>query len=84
MELSVPTTSAAGENITLVQWAFESVANTAITIPAAAVPEIDPASGASAAALVLGGLSLLEQQLGFAAGAAGLRAWRKRRQALAV
>jgi len=85
MELSVPTTSAAGENIKLVQWAVETEANTAITIPGGApVPEIDPASGASAAALALGGLALLEQQLGFAAGAAGLRAWRKRRQALAA
>ena len=85
MEMSVPTTSAAGQNMTLVQWAWESVANTAITIPGgAAVPEIDPASGASAAALALGGLALLEQQLGFAAGAVGLRAWRKRRQALAA
>jgi hypothetical protein len=84
MEMSVPTTSAAGQNLTLVQWAVESDSNTAITIPAAAVPEIDPASGASAAALVLGGLSLFEQQLGFAAGAVGLRAWRKRRQALAA
>jgi hypothetical protein len=64
--------------------ARESDANTAITIPAAAVPEINPASGASAAALALGGLALLEQQLGFAAGAVGLRAWRKRRQALAA
>ena len=85
MEMSVPTTSAAGQNMTLVQWAWESVADTAITIPGgAAVPEIDPASGASAAALALGGLALLEQQLGFAAGAVGLRAWRKRRQALAA
>ena len=85
MEMSVPTTSAAGQNMTLVQWAWESDANTAITIPGgAAVPEIDPASGASAAALALGGLALLEQQLGFAAGAVGLRAWRKRRQALAA
>ncbi len=87
MQINVPTTSAAGQNATLVQWAWESAANTSITIPAispAAVPEIDPASGASAAALVLGGLSLLEQQLGFAAGAAGLRAWRKRRLALAA
>ena len=85
MEMSVPTTSAAGQNMTLVQWAWESDANTAIMIPGgAAVPEIDPASGASAAALALGGLALLEQQLGFAAGAVGLRAWRKRRQALAA
>ena len=84
MEMIVPTTSAAGQNLTLVQWAVESDANTAITIPAAAVPEINPASGASAAALALGGLALLEQQLGFAAGAVGLRAWRKRRQALAA
>lgn len=85
MEMSVPATSAAGQNLTLVQWAVESDANTAITIPGgAAVPEIDPASGASAAALALGGLALLEQQLGFAAGAVGLRAWRKRRQALAA
>lgn len=75
MEMSVPTTSAAGQNMTLVQWAWESDANTAITIPGgAAVPEIDPASGASAAALALGGLALLEQRLGFAAGAVGLRA----------
>jgi len=81
MEMSVPTTSAAGQNLTLVQWAFESDSNTAITIPAA-VPEIDPASAGSAAALLLGGLALVEQQLGFAAGATGLRAWRKRRQAL--
>ena len=85
MEMSVPTTSAAGQNLTLVQWAVESDSNTAITIPGgAAVPEIDPAFGASAAALALGGLALLEQQLGFAAGAVGLRAWRKRRQALAA
>ena len=85
MEMTVPTTSAAGQNMTLVQWAWESDANTAIMIPGgAAVPEIDPASGASAAALALGGLALLEQQLGFAAGAVGLRAWRKRRQALAA
>jgi hypothetical protein len=85
MEMSVPTTAAAGQNFTLVQWAWESDANTSITIPGgAAVPEIDPASGASAAALALGGLALLEQQLGFAAGAVGLRAWRKRRQALAA
>ena len=82
MEMTVPTTSAAGQNMTLVQWATESVANTAITIPA--VPEIDPASAGSAAALLLGGLALVEQQLGFAAGATGLRAWRKRRQALAA
>ncbi|MEI8368467.1 MAG: hypothetical protein WCJ31_08525 [Planctomycetia bacterium] len=80
----MPTTSAQGQDLALVQWAWESDANTAITIPAAAVPEIDPASGASAAALALGGLALLEQQLGFAAGAVGLRAWRKRRQALAA
>ena len=85
MEMSVPTTSAAGQNMTLVQWAWESDANTAITIPGgAAVPEIDPASAGSAAALLLGGLALVEQQLGFAAGATGLRAWRKRRQALAA
>ena len=85
MEMSVPTTSAAGQNMTLVQWAWESVADTAITIPGgAAVPEIDPASAGSAAALLLGGLALVEQQLGFAAGATGLRAWRKRRQALAA
>jgi hypothetical protein len=85
MEMTVPTTSAAGQNITLVQWATESVANTAITIPGGApVPEIDPASAGSAAALLLGGLALVEQQLGFAAGATGLRAWRKRRQALAA
>lgn len=85
MEMIVPTTSAAGQNLALVQWAWESDANTAITIPGgAAVPEIDPASGASAAALALGGLALLEQQLGFAAGAVGLRAWRKRHQALAA
>ena len=83
MEMSVPTTAAAGQNLTLVQWAVESDPFTAITIPAA-VPEIDPAFGASAAALALGGLALLEQQLGFAAGAVGLRAWRKRRQALAA
>ena len=83
MEMSVPTTSAAGQNLTLVQWAVESDPFTAITIPAA-VPEIDPAFGASAAALALGGLALLEQQLGFAAGAVGLRAWRKRREALAA
>jgi hypothetical protein len=83
MEMSVPTTSAAGQNLTLVQWAVESDSNTAITIPAA-VPEIDPASAGSAAALLLGGLALVEQQLGFAAGATGLRAWRKRRQALAA
>ena len=85
MEMSVPTTSAAGQNMTLVQWATESAANTAITIPGGApVPEIDPASAGSAAALLLGGLALVEQQLGFAAGSTGLRAWRKRRQALAA
>jgi len=85
MEMIVPTTSDQGQDLALVQWAWESAANTAITIPGgAAVPEIDPASGASAAALALGGLALLEQQLGFAAGAVGLRAWRKRRQALAA
>ncbi|MEN9665290.1 MAG: hypothetical protein RLZZ326_1653 [Planctomycetota bacterium] len=85
MEMIVPTTSAQGQDLALVQWAWESDANTAITIPGgAAVPEIDPAAGASAAALALGGLALLEQQLGFAAGAVGLRAWRKRRQALAA
>ena len=85
MQINVPTTSADGQNATLVQWAWESEANTPITIPGGApVPEIDPASGVSAVALALGGLALLEQQLGFAAGAAGLRAWRKRRQALAA
>ena len=84
MEVSVPVTSAAGENATVVQWAYESDAYTPITIPEVSVPEIDPASGANAAAIALGGLALLEQQLGFAAGAAGLRAWRKRRQALAA
>jgi len=85
MEMSVPITSALGQNLTLVQWAFESAANTAITIPGGApVPEIDPASAGSAAALLLGGLALVEQQLGFAAGATGLRAWRRRRQALAA
>ena len=85
MEMIVPTTSALGQNLTLVQWAYESAANTAIAIPGGApVPEIDPASAGSAAALLLGGLALVEQQLGFAAGATGLRAWRKRRQALAA
>jgi hypothetical protein len=85
MELTVPTTSADGEIATLVQWAWESDANTPITISpgAAAVPEIDPASAGSALALLVGGLALVEQQLGFAAGAAGLRAWRKRRRAVA-
>ena len=81
MELTVPTTSAAGQKATLVQWAWESEANTPITI--SPVPEIDPASAGSALALLVGGLALVEQQLGFAAGAAGLRAWRKRRQAVA-
>jgi hypothetical protein len=80
MELMVPTTSVAGQEATLVQWAWESDANTPITTP---VPEIDPASGGSALALLVSGLALVEQQLGFAAGAAGLRAWRKRRQAVA-
>jgi len=37
-------------------------------------------SGGSAMALLLGGLALVEQQFGFAA---GLRAWLKRRQAVA-
>ena len=85
MELTVPTTSAAGQKLTLVQWAWESEANTPITISpgSASVPEIDPASAGSALALLVGGLALVEQQLGFAAGAAGLRAWRKRRQAVA-
>jgi hypothetical protein len=85
MELTVPTTSANGEKATLVQWAWESDANTPITISpgSASVPEIDPASCGSALALLGGGLALVEQQLGFAAGAAGLRAWRKRRQAVA-
>ena len=85
MELTVPTTSVAEQKATLVQWAWESEANTEITISpgAAAVPEIDPASAGSAVALLVGGLALVEQQLGFAAGAAGLRAWRKRRQAVA-
>jgi|GEM_PF-4221608 len=84
MELTVPTTSANGQKDTLVQWAWESDANTPITISpgAAAVPEIDPASAGSAVALLVGGLALVEQQLGFAAGAAGLRAWRKRRQSV--
>ena len=77
----MPTTAAPGENATLVQWAIESSPNTAIQIGAtSSVPEIDPASGGSALALLVGGLALVEQQLGFAAGAAGLRAWRKRRQ----
>ena len=75
MELIVPTTSIAGQEATLVQWAWESVADAPITTP---VPEIDPASAGSALALLVGGLALVEQQLGFAAGAAGLRAWRKR------
>jgi hypothetical protein len=85
MELTVPTTSAAGQKATLVQWAWESDANTPITISpgSASVPEIDPGSAGSALALLVGGLALVEQQLGFAAGAAGLRAWRKRRQAVA-
>jgi hypothetical protein len=84
MELTVPTTSVAGQKATLVQWAWESDANTPITISpgSAAVPEIDPASAGSAVALLVGGLALVEQQLGFAAGAAGLRAWRKRRQSV--
>jgi hypothetical protein len=77
MELVVPATSAANQEATLVQWAWESDANTPIA--AASVPEIDPASGGSALALLVGGLALVEQQLGFAAGAAGLRAWRKRK-----
>ena len=86
MELTVPTTSVASQKATLVQWAWESTANTSITISpgAASVPEIDPASAGSAVALLVGGLALVEQQLGFAAGAVGLRAWRKRRQALAA
>ena len=85
MELTVPTTSVASQKATLVQWAWESDANTPITISpgSASVPEIDPASCGSALALLVGGLALVEQQLGFAAGAAGLRAWRKRRQAVA-
>jgi hypothetical protein len=84
MELTVPTTSVAGQDATLVQWAWESDANTPITISpgSASVPEIDPASAGSALALLVGGLALVEQQLGFAAGAAGLRAWRKRRQSV--
>jgi hypothetical protein len=84
MELTVPTTSAAGQKAKLVQWTWESDANTPITINpgSASVPEIDPASGGSALALLVGGLALVEQQLGFAAGAAGLRAWRKRRQSV--
>ena len=84
MELTVPTTSAAGQKATLVQWAWESDANTPITISSgsASVPEIDPASAGSALALLVGGLALVEQHLGFAAGAAGLRAWRKRRQSV--
>ena len=83
MQVTVPTTAAPGQAFTLVQWAYESDANTAITITAASpVPEIDPASGGSALALLVGGLALVEQQVGFAAGAAGLRAWRKRRQVL--
>ena len=76
MELTVPTTSAAAQKATLVQWAWESVADAPITTP---VPEIDPASGGSALALLVGGLAIVEQQLGFAAGASGLRAWRKRK-----
>jgi hypothetical protein len=84
MELIVPTTSAAGQKATLVQWAWESDANTPITISpgSASVPEIDPGSAGSALALLVGGLALVEQQLGFVAGAAGLRAWRKRRQSV--
>jgi hypothetical protein len=81
VQVNVPTTAAPGENATLVQWAIESSPSTAIQIGAtSSVPEIDPASGGSALALLVGGLALVEQQLGFAAGAAGLRAWRKRRQ----
>ena len=84
-QVTVPTTATPGENATLVQWALESSPNTAIEIGAtssSAVPEIDPASAGSALALLVGGLALVEQQLGFAAGAAGLRAWRKRRQSV--
>jgi len=84
-QVTVPTTATPGQNATLVQWALESSPNTAIEIGAtssSAVPEIDPASGGSALALLVGGLALVEQQLGFAAGAAGLRAWRKRRQSV--
>jgi len=83
VQVTVPTTAAPGQNATLVQWALESSPNTAIQIGATSsnsVPEIDPASAGSALALLVGGLALVEQQLGFAAGAAGLRAWRKRRQ----
>jgi hypothetical protein len=86
VQVTVPTTAAPEQNATLVQWALESSPNTAIQIGAtssSSVPEIDPASAGSALALLVGGLALVEQQLGFASGAAGLRAWRKRRQAVA-
>ena len=79
-EVSVPTSSAVGENVTLVQWAYESDADTPILIQSSPVPEIDAGSASSAVAVVAGGLGLLEQ-MGFATGAAGLRAWRKRRRA---
>jgi hypothetical protein len=63
MEMSVPTTSAQGQDIALVQWAWESDANTAITIPGgAAVPEIDPAGMGSVMALVTGALALIERR----------------------
>ncbi len=84
MEVTVPTTAGVGENITLLQWAYQSDANTPIQVPGGApVPEINSAVGGSAVALLLGGLGLMEQQIGFAAGAVGLRAWRKRRQTVA-
>lgn len=81
MEVDVPTDGTTGQNARLVQWAFESSPNTPIAAGStvSAVPEVAPEGIATAAAALVAGLGLIEQA-GFASGARGLRAWRRRRQ----
>jgi hypothetical protein len=58
--IQVPTTSEAGQVAKFLGYGYETTPNTAITVRA--VPEIDPAAGASALSLVAGLLAMIEQR----------------------
>ena len=58
--VQVPTTSEAGQVARFLGYGYETTPNTAITVRA--VPEIDPAAGASALSLVAGVLAMIEQR----------------------
>jgi len=58
--IQVPMTSEAGQVAKFLGYGYETTPNTAITVRA--VPEIDPAAGASALSLVAGVLAMIEQR----------------------